>query len=270
MTRVLAALDNSAAAMPVLAAARRVAALYGARVEAIHVREDSSGAAERAARALSVPLAVVDDGTLRQLVAAARDPAVVAVLVGARATMHGRRPAGHVALSLIVALSKPVVVVPPVEAGTHPLRRVLVPLDGTRESSEALRHTIEVACRSGVEVVAVHVAEAGALAPFGEQPQHELDAWKDEFLARHAPRPEEVRLEVRAGRPGESVLRVAEEAEVDLIALGWARDLSHGRAALVREVLERSRVPIMLVAVGAPADIAGTPAGSASGAAAGR
>ncbi|HSC91419.1 MAG TPA: universal stress protein, partial [Gaiellaceae bacterium] len=86
-------------------------------------------------------------------------------------------------------------------------------------------------------------------------PHHELEAWKEEFLARHAPRPEDVRLEVRVGRPGESVLRVAEEADADLIALGWARDLSRGRAAVVREVLERSPIPVLLVSV-TPAGIA--------------
>lgn len=268
MTTVLAAVDNSAAATPVLAAALRVAELYGAEAEAIHVREDSTASVERAARALSVPLLVVDDGTSRRLVAAARDPDVVAVVVGARRAIHGRRPAGHVALSLIVALAKPVVVVPPLAVDTRPFERVLVPLDGTRASSEALQRTIELACRSHLDVVALHVAEAGGLAPFGEQPQHELDAWKEEFLARYAPQPDAVRLEVRAGRPGESVLRVADEAGVDLVALGWARDLSRGRAALVREVLERSRVPVLLVA--APVDPgvrrgrAASPAGAAN------
>ncbi|HSL64116.1 MAG TPA: universal stress protein, partial [Gaiellaceae bacterium] len=166
------------------------------------------------------------------------------------------------------ARAKPVVVVPPLAVDTRPFERVLVPLDGTRASSEALQRTIELACRSHLDVVALHVAEAGGLAPFGEQPQHELDAWKEEFLARYAPQPDAVRLEVRAGRPGESVLRVADEAGVDLVALGWARDLSRGRAALVREVLERSRVPVLLVA--APVDPgvrrgrAASPAGAAN------
>jgi nucleotide-binding universal stress UspA family protein len=268
MTRVLAAVDNSAAATPVLTAARRVAELYGADVEAIHVREDSTAGVERAARALSVPLLVVDDGTSARLISAARAPDVAAVVVGARRAIRGRRPAGHVPLSLIVALAKPVVVVPPLAVHTRPFERVLVPLDGTRASAEALQRTIELACRSQLEVVALHVADAAGLAPFGEQPQHELDAWKEEFLARYAPRPEDVRLEVRSGRPGESVLRVADEAGVDLVALGWSRDLSRGRAALVREVLERSRVPVLLVATHAEPEVrhgrTSSPAGAAA------
>lgn len=248
-TKVLAAVDNTAAATPVLAVARRVADLYGVEVEAIHIREDGTDSVERAAEALSVPLVVLPDGGVARLVDAAAEPEVAAIVVGARGTAHGRRPAGHVALSLIVAVPKPVIVVPPLEPRTGPLERVLVPLDGTRLASETLARTIELACHSKLDVVVVHVAEGRALAAFGEQPHHELEAWKEEFLARHAPRPEDVRLEVRVGRPGESVLRVAEEADADLIALGWARDLSRGRAAVVREVLERSPIPVLLVSV---------------------
>lgn len=38
----------------------------------------------------------------------------------------------------------------------------------------------------------------------------------------------------------------------DLIALGWSQELAGGGAAVVREALERSRVPVLLVPVGAP------------------
>jgi nucleotide-binding universal stress UspA family protein len=40
MSKVLAAIDNSAAARPVLASAAALADLLGAELEAIHVRED--------------------------------------------------------------------------------------------------------------------------------------------------------------------------------------------------------------------------------------
>ena len=40
---------------------------------------------------------------------------------------------------------------------------------------------------------------------------------------------------------------VATAAGADLIALGWSQDLTPDRAAVVREVLTRSEVPVLLL-----------------------
>jgi hypothetical protein len=45
------------------------------------------------------------------------------------------------------------------------------------------------------------------------------------------------------------VLEVASDEDVSMIALGWAQDLARGQAAVVREVLGRSPVPVLLVPV---------------------
>jgi hypothetical protein len=44
------------------------------------------------------------------------------------------------------------------------------------------------------------------------------------------------------------VLQVADKVEAEMIALGWSQELGDGRAAVVREVLERSAVPVLRVA----------------------
>jgi hypothetical protein len=61
-----------------------------------------------------------------------------------------------------------------------------------------------------------------------------------------------VRLEVRIGNAEELVPAVADEAAVDIIALGWSQQLAEGRAPIVRAALARAKVPIMLVPVGVP------------------
>jgi hypothetical protein len=93
------------------------------------------------------------------------------------------------------------------------------------------------------------VHDEGSLPPFTDQPQHETESWAREFLARYCPGVELERLHLRVGWPGENIVRVARELEVDMIALGWAQDLSPGRAAVVRAALERSSVPALLVPV---------------------
>ena len=188
------------------------------------------------------------------LVKAADDPDVAQVVLGARSTHAGRRPAGHVALMLARLLSKPLAVVPPDVSLPVTLRRILVPLDGTHATADALEATVQLAYRSKLEVIALHVHERGTLPLFSDQPQHEVDAWAREFLRRHCPNPELVTLESRVGVPGEHVLRATRGGEVDMVALGWSQHLDDGRAAVVREVLAGSPIPVLLVPIDARVD----------------
>ena len=251
MSKVIAAIDSSAAARPVLGAAAAISELMQAELVALHVREDDDPAPRAQARAAGVTLQTVAGPTVAGIVEAARPDDVVAVVVGVRGTPAGRRPAGRTALEVMTALEKPLVVVPQSAAHPENLRRILVPLDGTAATAEALRETIELARGREVEVVVLHVHDEASLPPFEDQLQHETESWAREFRARHCPwPPEELRLEVRVGSPPDYVVRVAADADVDLIALGWSQDLSAGRAAVVRETLARSVVPVLLVPLG--------------------
>jgi nucleotide-binding universal stress UspA family protein len=248
MSRVLAAVDSSAAARPVLGAAPALAELFGAGVEAIHVREDGTEVPEAEARAQGIDLRILSGQTIPALVEAAALEDVVAVVLGIRGTPGGRRPAGHVALAVITAVPKPLAVVPPETPTPLAIGRALVPLDGSAATTSALTRTIELACAARAEVVALHVRTADSLPLFDDQPQHEARAWAEEFAARYCPPPfDSVELELRVGGVGEHVLDVAAAAHADLIVLGWAQDLSPGHAAVVKQALERSTVPLLLV-----------------------
>jgi nucleotide-binding universal stress UspA family protein len=250
MNTILAAIDNSAAARPVLAVATALGDLLGLAVEALHAREDGERGARAAAAAAGVPLSSTTKPVIPALVEAGSSERVVGVVLGARGADTGRRPAGHVALQLALSLPKMLVVVPPAAPVPSEIRRILVPLNGRRTTAVALAETLMLASHHEIELVVLHVHEPETLPLFTDQRQHELESWAQEFLRRHCPYPENVQLEVRIGIPGENVLRVADETNADLIALGWSQDLSPGRAAVVREVLERSPVPVLLVPVG--------------------
>lgn len=248
MTKILAAIDNSASARPVLEVASALADLLDAEVEAVHARENGEHTARAAAAAAGVPLRSIRKPVAAALLEAGSEPDVVAMALGARGVDAGRRPAGHVALELVLSLPKPVAVVPPEASGA--LRRILVPLDGREETAVALARTLMLAVRREVELIVLHVYDEASIPLFSDQRQHELESWAAEFLRRHCPCPELVRLETRVGTPGENVLQVAEETGADLIALGWSQDLGPGHAAVVRAALERSRVPLLLIPTG--------------------
>jgi nucleotide-binding universal stress UspA family protein len=254
MTRVIAAIDSSAAATPVLETALMVSKLLDADVEAVHVRERTVKAAAAAARAAGVPFHVKAGSTPDRLREAIASPDVAALVLGARSTRAGRRPVGTTAFELITSVSKPVIVVPPDKRPAASIDSILVPLDASSATAAALAGTIDLARRSEIAVVVLHVREEAALHPFSDQPQHETRAWAEEFVARYCPCPlDEVDLHLRVGVPREQIGNVVEETGADLIVLGWSQTLDPGRAAVVRETLTRSPVPVMLLPVGAPA-----------------
>jgi hypothetical protein len=182
------------------------------------------------------------------LVLEAQEPDVAALALGARATPAGRRPAGHIALEVITAVPRPVAVVPPDVWPRRGFARLLVPLDGTSATAQALAGVIERACRCDIDVVILHVLGEESIPPFSDQPHHEAEAWVREFMARHCPAAA-ARAELRVGVPAHAVLPTAVEMGADLIALGWSQELAPGRAAVVREVLERGRIPVLLVPI---------------------
>jgi nucleotide-binding universal stress UspA family protein len=239
MTTVLAALDNSLAVNPVLVMARALARVLGARVEAIHVVGEGVEAAEGAAGAAGVPLRLSSGPVVERLVEAAETREVAALVLGARGTVRSDHALGSTALAVVTSLRIPIVVVPPAARVAPRLRRVLVPLEGTTSSSLAPRSIVELAADAEVDLIALHVNGT-----------HEDEQWTREFLGRFCPwGVGSVRLAQRMGSREELIPLVAEESQSDLIVLGWAQELSEGRAPVVRATLERSTMPVMLIPV---------------------
>jgi nucleotide-binding universal stress UspA family protein len=250
VTRVLAAIDGSAAARPVLSAAVAFGDLVGSDVEAMHVEEPgrATATATAAADAAATHLMLVAGRPLERIVEEAGRPDVVAVVLGARATPGGARPAGHVATRAATSIRKPVVIVPPDCEVPVRFRRILVPLEAVMATASAAEATVLEAGIGRAEVVVVHILSEQALPPFTDQPQHEVKAWVDEFRRRYCDHPQ-LRLEVRTGVPRQRVLTLAEEIEADAIMLAWSQRLVAERAVLVRSVLEHSRIPVILVPI---------------------
>ena len=250
MTNVLAALDADACAQPVLGTAAAVAHLLDATVVALHVRENGARTPARLADAARVELHEVSGSPIKQIVAAAKGTDVAALVLGMRGVHRGPRPAGHTALDVITHVAKPVVVVPPNAQPPERLARILVPLEGTTESSRALDETIRLAHQRRLEVLVLHVHSPATVPAFSDHEPHASRAWEHEFLTRHVSTPNDrVTLLRRLGVPANDVVAVARETGADLIVLAWNQDLSPGRARVVSETLAHSDLPVLLLPV---------------------
>lgn len=248
--RYVAALDDSAAATPVLQVARELAARCGGSVEAVHVAEDGGSTARAVCERQGVELHVLRGPVVESLCRVVDDEDVAAVVIGARRATSAKREAGHVATALVTRSAKPVVVVPPHLRMPFHLDCVLVPMERSRATAEALGGAIRTFCARGLRIVLLHVHEHDAVPPFADQPQHDTPAWIDEFVARYAPDLGDAGgVELRVGSAPALVLPVAHETGADLLLLAWSRDLSPGRAAVVRQVLAAAAIPVVLVPV---------------------
>ena len=247
MTRVLAAIDNSAAAQPVLILGRAVASALGADLEVVHVVEDGHETATSVAEAAGLRLQQLRGDPVGTLVSAVAEPDVVAIVLGMRDQPGGPRPAGHLALSIAGHTDKPVFVVPPEAEPVPVLTKVLVAMEGSPGKARALKRTIELSADAGMEMMIVHVDEE--IPSFTDQIQHETAAYAQEFLARFVPGALDVQFELRIGSPATELLAAIADLRPELIAVGWPHSAEPARGAVAREIVGRSPVPVMLVAV---------------------
>jgi nucleotide-binding universal stress UspA family protein len=249
--KVLAALDQTAAAGPVLAASHEIARMFRADVEAVHVLQDGAQQVRELAAHHGVPLTELDGSPGPRLAHALEDDDdAVGLVVGTRCLPQGGREIGSTALEVVTTARKPVFAIPPELPAGFAIRRVLVPLEGSLPTSYAPYAALDVPGAEHVEMVILHVLEEEEVPAFSDQPQHEWEAYGREFLARYSLWPfDHVRFVTRVGHADQHILPVAQETNCDLIALAWMQELAPGRAMIVRETLRRGRIPILLVPV---------------------
>jgi hypothetical protein len=252
MSTVLAALDATAAARPVLETAVRIGRLTGAGVEVVHVRTGPAEPIETpeslAARS-EVPFRVLEGVAGPALVAAVAAPRVLMVVIGARATPGGRRPIRHTASHILEHVDKPGVVVPPEVVAARRIGHLLLPLEGTEASSRPVLERLVPLLVDDVELSVLHVFTEATLPAMLDRPEYDLEVLGREFLSRHFPRA--ARVVLRPGPVAARVAEVARERRSDLVVLSWSQNSSPGRAVVVREVLGASAIPVLLLPVGA-------------------
>lgn len=249
MTTILAAIDDSAATKPILETALALAPVLGAAVEAVHVTDAVGRTTQATTQSMKVPLRVLEGDPFTEIAALAGDDNVVAVVVGARARPAGRRPAGHVALALAGVLAKPVVIVPPEARPPARVRRVLIAMEGTPGQARDLQRTIELGAGAGLELVVVHVDNEESIPAFCDQVQYETEAYANEFLARYCRGAPDARLALRVGVPADEILATADDVAPDMLAIGWPQTDDPTRGQVAREIVNRSRLPVLVVAL---------------------
>ena len=247
MSRILAAVDDSAAAEPVIALAEAIAPLFGATTDALHIAEAEGATVRAVADTRGVRVRTSSGDPVARLAIECEREDVLAVVCGTGRPPPST-PRGEVAVALATTLDKPIVVVPPDAPIIDAVRRVLIAIKGTPSTPRALKRAVELTAASGLEILVVHVDDLESLPSFSDQVQYETELYAQQFLARYVIGASHARLTLRIGDPAAEILATAGDLRADVIAVGWQRttEPSHGQVA--RQIIQRSRIPVLLVA----------------------
>jgi len=249
MTRVLAAVDASAATCPVLQEAQLFGDLIGATSKAIYVGRRGKHAS-RLAEHVGVPIRVLHGSPAAVILHEAAADDVALAVVGARGLPSGRSPFGHVTRRVLQQLPKGVVVVPP-DFAPIKLAHILVPLDGTYETGLAIARATGLFARGGSDFVVMHTLTPDTMPTMLDH-AGALDIWAQHFLRRLGPELADARVEVRVGAPGANASEFTRVEPIDLIVLVWRRTFAGQHGQVVKDVLAHSGVPVLLLPMDVP------------------
>lgn len=289
--RVVIALDGSPAAAAALPVARVAAAQLGADLAGLHVVSQPTTEATVRDQLQSDPALACDvevGDPAAQILATAADPKVALVVLTTHGAgsqeLEGRRDManylGPVAETVAAHTVRPVLLVRP-DPDTKPqvavseFRRLLLPLDGSPRTLQALGPAVDIACRLGAAIDILYVtgpghrplAERGGISPprYVDQPQHEWPQWAREVVAQLSGcigrRMTDLPLRVfhTHGDIVDEIANFASEHRADAVILVRRSHLEPGRARVLRSVLLRTPCPALLVGMPASTKAASTP-----------
>ena len=136
------------------------------------------------------------------------------------------------------------------------IQKILVPLDGSQNSTRGLERAISIAQPTGATVTGLYVIHIPARAAIRITPQQRKKeiSFAESVIGNALERAEKSRINFRprteTGDPAEKITRIAKDGNYDLIVIG-----SRGRGAgkemflgsVSNYVLHKTNVPVMVV-----------------------
>ena len=169
--------------------------------------------------------------------------------------------ASDAARGIVERSAAPVLLTPHAPARRRPLWRAVVPLTGASGADSALAFSVGFAQRTGMQVIAVHVADphadAGsgleAAAQYADSPHHEYPQQLEEFAQRALPqctlaeRATLTELVLCRGDVIAELLTLVRERDADLLIAGWQGRLARPGSRLLERLSGALRCPLVIV-----------------------
>lgn len=218
----------------------RVDPAYRARVVLHRTIEDPCAALCRATAALAV----------RLIVMTARG-------ASASAGVDPDRRLGNVAQALMASSTVPVLLLPVHYREILPWRSMLVGASGEPASDQALQTALHLGAALRIELDVMFCedpwARPPALGGYADAAHHEMPQRLRDVVCRTALRsPDDERCGIAQvvfspGDAASGLLAEVQHRNASVLALGWHGTLAHGRARVLKQLLERAECPLLLV-----------------------
>ena len=229
MSHILCFTDDSPAADTVRSVAASLGTFLHKPVEEITVGHDAHGS------------------TAELLMHALLGPKVLVAVLGSRSVSSKTDPLGHVAMDLMSGSTVPLVLVSPECQTPDPdSARVLLPLDASAVTDKALAPFAELLRMQGATILPAHIFTAQSVPPFLSS--ENLRVLSKEFTQQHLVAGDD-RTELRLGEPAARILALVEEKNADAVLVAWHRDLSPGKADVLRALLSAATIPVIAVPI---------------------
>lgn len=284
--KILVPLDGSEIAEVALPYAEELAGRLGSEITLIsvshsaeeqdqqmfqfYIQKTVESVRERAERAIEVDSAILVGNPAEEIVDYADSGNIDLIVMATHGHSGIRRWAlGSVADKVLRATGRPVVLVRAKNA--HPymhkkdiLSKMLVPLDGSKESEMVFPYIEELVSKLGGEIIffqvlalAYHVhisGDAAVQVPYTEKEMEPLKMSAQSYLKKMGSKLKErgipTKYEVRVGAAGYEIIKLADEINADLVAM-----LTHGRSGIGRwvfgsvaeRVVRSGNTPVLLV-----------------------
>lgn len=245
---IVVGVDGSASSSAALRWASLVSDRTGQALRALHAQVASGTATDVGdlTGGVAVDVEHIDGAPSAVLADASTAEDTSMVVVGARGLGAVRgRLLGSVGRHCVRQSARPVIVVHG-EPVTTP-SRIVVGVDGTAHSEQALRWAIELALALDAEVIAVHAVGSEVIAAAGI---HLRPRFHDEWCQPLRDAGVRHREVFATGKARDELLSVAAETEADLLVVGTRYDQQERRlvlGSLATHLCERARIPLAVV-----------------------
>lgn len=139
---------------------------------------------------------------------------------------------------------------------TNKLQKILVPLDGSQNSSRALEKAITIAQPTGATITGLHVIHIPARSAIHFTPQQRKKeiSFAEAIIRNAAERAEKAQVNFKprteTGDPAQKIAQIAKDSNCDLVVIG-SRGRGVGKemflGSVSNYVLHKANVPVMVV-----------------------
>lgn len=169
------------------------------------------------------------------------------------------RPLGGVARAVLERTRVPVLLLPPRRQRELPWRSMLVAASGEAAADDALATAVRLAAALRLHVTVLHIDTADSrrtvppMSGYADELHHEVPGRMQDLVSRGLIRctAEQARciseVELRSGDVASTILEEARRSASGVVALGWHGVLDEGRALVLKQLLEDSAFPLLVV-----------------------